>query len=386
MALVLICFSDQSQMKAASKVSASQIGKLFVIGFEGTDLSSELNSMLLRVQPAGVILFARNIVQAQQTHKLLEDCRARVTEPLFTCVDLEGGRVDRFRGVIGPAPAAGDVFASGERKLFRRHGEIIGKSCRALGFNVDLAPVLDLSFPASRRVMSSRSVSVDPKEVILYAREFLRGLALQGVVGAGKHFPGLGEGKLDSHHHLPVIKKPFERLWQEDLVPYRILKRELPMVLVNHASYPSVTPGRLPATLSKKWITDVLRRSLGYRGLILSDDLEMGGVLKVASIGEAAVEFVRAGGDLCLVCHERENVETAFETMVREYERDPKFRQRVAESAKRVTDFKRRGRLARRRPAPSPETIGQLSRQLWEFSERIRFKQLSYPPASRESR
>jgi beta-N-acetylhexosaminidase len=373
-------------MKAASQVSASPVGKLFIIGFAGTDLSPELASLLVRMQPAGVILFARNIVQAQQTHKLLEDCRTRVSEPLFTCVDLEGGRVDRFRGVIGAAPAAPDVFATGERKLFRKHGEIIGKSCRALGFNVDLAPVLDLAFPASRRVMSSRSVSIDPKEVVLYAREFLGGLQAQGVIGAGKHFPGLGEGKLDSHHHLPVIKKTFDRLWQEDLVPYRILKRELPMVLVNHASYPSITRGSSPASLSKKWITDVLRRSLGYRGLILSDDLEMGGVLKVASIGEAAVEFVRAGGDLCLVCHEREHVENAFETMVHEYERKPKFRKRVAESARRVTDFKRKQKLARPRPAPSAEMIGQLSRRLWEFSEQIRFKQLSYATRSLEPR
>jgi len=158
------------------------------------------------------------------------------------------------------------------------------------------------------------------------------------------------------------------------------------MVLVNHASYPSITRGSSPASLSKKWITDVLRRSLGYRGLILSDDLEMGGVLKVASIGEAAVEFVRAGGDLCLVCHEREHVENAFETMVHEYERKPKFRKRVAESARRVTDFKRKQKLARPRPAPSAEMIGQLSRRLWEFSEQIRFKQLSYATRSLEPR
>ena len=369
-------------MRVQSKVSASELGKLLVIGFDGGELSAELNSLLTRVQPAGVILFARNIVHGQQTHKLIKDCRRQVHEPLLVCVDLEGGRVDRFREVIGPTPAAQEVFSTGDRKLFRRHGEIIGKICRGLGFNVNLAPVLDLAFPASRRVMSSRSVSIEPKQVILYAREFLRGLGKSGVMGAGKHFPGLGEANLDSHHHLPIIQKPFAKLWNEDLVPYRMMKRELPMILVNHASYPAVTRDHLPASLSRKWLTEVLRRRLGYRGLILSDDLEMGGVLKVATMAEAALAFVRAGGDLCLICQQRENVEQAFDAMVREYERDSKFRMRVKESAKRVTNFKAKLKWRRPLAAPSPEAIGNLSRQLWEFSEQIRFERLTYAARS----
>src|SRR5438093_9335606 len=115
------------------------------------------------------------------------------------------------------------------------HGQIIGKICRALGFNVDFAPVLDLAFRASRSVMSSRAFSTDPKAVVLYAREFLAGLSSAGVIGAGKHFPGLGEGNLDSHHDLPVIKKSFADLWQEDLDPYRVMKREFSIVLINLA-------------------------------------------------------------------------------------------------------------------------------------------------------
>src|SRR5713101_135206 len=303
-----------------SKVSQylrAPIGQLLIIGFDGAEMSPRLASLLSRIQPAGVILFARNIANAQQTHKLLKDCQALVSEPLFTCVDLEGGRVDRFRNVTGPAPSAGDVFATDDHKLFRKHGEIIGKACRAMGSNVDFAPVLDLAFKASRSVMSSRAFSTDPKVVVLYAREFLAGMRSAGVIGSGKHFPGLGEGNLDSHHDLPVIEKSFKKLWEEDLAPYRLMKRELPMVLVNHANYPSVTRDQLPASLSKKWITDVLRQRIGYRGLIVSDDLEMGGVLKAAPLDRAAVEFIRAGGDLCLICHQQEHIERAFETMVR---------------------------------------------------------------------
>ncbi len=357
--------------------SDEPIGQLLVIGFDGTEMSPPLASLLTRIQPAGVILFARNIVNAQQTHKLLKDCQSHVREPLFTCVDLEGGRVDRFRNVTGPAPSAAEVFATGNRKLFRKHGQVIGTTCRALGFNVDFAPVLDLAFRASRSVMSSRAFSTDPKAVILYAREFLAGLQSAGVIGAGKHFPGLGEGNLDSHHDLPIIEKPFQRLWEEDLVPYRVMKRDLPMVLVNHANYPTVTRDRLPASLSKKWIVDVLRRRIGYRGLIVSDDLEMGGVLKAAPVDKAAIEFIRAGGDLCLICHERAGIERAFETMVRESERDSRFRRRVRESAKRVAASKKKSAsLKRRTTAPSPEKIRRLSTQLWEFSEQIRLRQL----------
>ena len=359
--------------------STSQlVGQLLVVGFDGAEMSAEVASLLERIQPAGVILFARNIVNAQQTHRLLKDCQARVAQPLFTCVDLEGGRVDRFRNVTGPAPSAAEVFASGEPRLFRRHGEIIGKICCTLGFNVDFAPVLDLAFAASRKVMSSRAFSTDPAEVVVYAREFLAGLASAGVTGSGKHFPGLGEGNLDSHNDLPIIDKSFKKLWAEDLVPYRTLRRELPMVLVSHASYPAVSGDRLPASLSKKWIADILRRRIGYRGLIVSDDLEMGGVLKAAPIERATVEFIRAGGDLALICHEQKNVEQSFEAVVRTAERDPRFRRRVIESSKRVAAFKKKSPLLKRRtPVPASEKISRLSTLLWEFSEQVRLQAFS---------
>src|ERR1041385_2603868 len=148
----------------APSASADKVGQLLTIGFDGTEINPRLAALLARIQPAGVILFARNIESAQQTHRLLRDCQPAVKQPLFTCVDLEGGRVDRFRNVTGPTPSAAEVFATRDRKLFRRHGEIIGKICRALGFNVDFAPVLDLAFEASRKVMSSRAFSVNPQE------------------------------------------------------------------------------------------------------------------------------------------------------------------------------------------------------------------------------
>jgi beta-N-acetylhexosaminidase len=355
--------------------SVLPIGQLMILGFDGIEMSPGLRSLLNRIQPAGVILFARNIVSAEQTHRLLEDCQACVSTRLFTCVDMEGGTVDRFRSVIGPAPSAAEVYATGDLRLFRKHGRIIGESCRTLGFNTDFAPVVDLAFEASRTVMSSRAVSTDPKEVLAYAREFLAGLRSPGVLGAIKHFPGLGEANLDTHHELPNVEKSWKKLWEQDMAPYRALRRDAPMVLVGHAAYPAVTQDRTPASLSKKWIADVLRKKIGYRGLVVSDDLEMGGVLEAASVGQAAVGHIRAGGDLCLVCHVEDHVVQAYEALIHEAERDRKFARRCQESLTRVHAFKKRSKdLKRRTGVPSATKVRHLSRRLWEFGEQVRLE------------
>jgi beta-N-acetylhexosaminidase len=366
-------------MTARSKAGhLLEIGRLLIVGFDGTEMSPRLSSLLTRIQPAGVILFAHNIKSAQQTWQLLRDCRKCVAQPLFTCVDLEGGTVDRFRDVLGPTPSAADVFATGDRKLFRKHGELIGENCRALGFNVDFVPVLDLAFPASRKVMTSRTVSPDSRKTVAYARPFLAGLRSSGVLGCGKHFPGLGEGKLDSHDKLPVIEKPLKKMWAEDLLPYRTLRSQLPLVMVAHAAYPQVTSDKLPASLSKVWISEILRKKIGYRNLIVSDDLEMGGVLSAAPVGEAAVGFIRAGGDLCLVCHREDRVAEAYESLINAAERDREFAKRATASVRRIATFKKRWmRVLRPAKNPRAATGETLSRTLWEFGEQVRLKALA---------
>jgi beta-N-acetylhexosaminidase len=359
-------------LKKTTSISGP-IGQLLVVGFDGTEMSPRLRSLLTRVQPAGVILFARNITSGEQTHRLLQQCQSCVSTRLFTCVDMEGGRVDRFRNVTGPAPSAADVFAASNRKLYRKHGKMIGESCRALGFNTDFAPVVDLAFAASRNVMSSRAVSANPNQATIYAREFLAGLRSTRVLGAIKHFPGLGEANLDTHHELPNVEKPWKKLWDSDIAPYRALRREAPLILVGHAAYPAVTKDSTPASLSKKWITDILRKRIGYRGLIVSDDLEMGGVLKAAPIEQAAVEHIRAGGDLCLICHIEEHVTRSYEALVREAERDARFARRAKESVARVLTFKKKSKeLKPSRPAPTAAKLEKISRRLWEFSEQVR--------------
>src|SRR5690242_15882300 len=168
------------------------VGQLLIMGFNGTEATAHLRVILRAIAPGGVILFARNVANAAQTHELLSGCQSAAPEPLFRCVDLEGGTVDRLRQIVAPAPSAYDVASTGEKKVFRAHGRVIGEEVRALGFNVDFAPVLDLRTALSMPVMTSRTVAPDPQRVVTYAREFLHGLRDAGVLGCGKHFPGLG--------------------------------------------------------------------------------------------------------------------------------------------------------------------------------------------------
>jgi len=351
----------------------AQVGQLLIMGFDGSEPTAGLRQMLVMLQPGGVILFARNILDARQTWNLLRACREVVRTPMFLCVDMEGGTVDRLKTAIAPAPSAEAVAASKDKKLFRAHGRLIGEEVRGLGFNTDFAPVLDLSFAASRSVLTSRTVSDDPKQTVIYAREFLKGLREARVLGCGKHFPGLGEANLDTHEMLPMINKPWKRLWAEDLYPYRALRRQMAIVMVAHAAYPAVTKTGLPASLSSKWITEILRRKIGYRGLVISDDLEMGGVQAVAPIDEAAVETLRSGADMFLVCHNEAHVWRTYEAVVRESEGDPKFARQVTAAARRVLTFKKKMKnlLKSSTERPSAQTVRKLRDQMLKFADQV---------------
>jgi beta-N-acetylhexosaminidase len=346
-----------------------QVGQLLILGFDGLAIDSKLRTTLSTLQPSGVILFARNIEEPAQTWRLLRESQAATRVPMFLCVDLEGGTVDRLKKVVAPAPSVEQVFATGNRKLFRMHGHILGLEARALGFNTDFAPVFDLGFEASRSVLTSRTASADPEETIVYAREFLKGLKSARVLGCGKHFPGLGEGNLDSHHDMPVVNKSWKAMWDQDLRPYRELKSQIPFVMVAHAGYPAVTKDKLPASLSHKWMQDILRKKIGYRGLIISDDLEMGGVLSTGAIEDVAVETLRAGADMFLVCHNQELVWRGYEAVLRTAERDRKFAAQVERAARRVLSMKKRARELRGFAAePKAKVVEKLKRIVNDFT------------------
>src|SRR6202795_4389596 len=257
-----------------------------------------------------------------------------VNEPLLRCIDLEGGTVDGLRDLIAPMPSPFAVAATNKTALFEAHGSLIGQEVRMLGVNTTFAPVLDLRTAASEPVMTTRVVSGDPDQVTRYAAHFLRGLARHGVLGCGKHFPGLGSGQVDSHHATPVISKPFDLLWQEDLLPYRQLARQLLMVMVSHAAY-SVS-GAEPASISSYWIKKVLLKKIGYKGLIVSDDMEMGGILNYTGIAEATVRSLEAGMDVVEICRAPPLVFAAYEAVLREAEGSPAFGRLLRNAAAKV--------------------------------------------------
>ncbi len=313
------------------------VGSLLVVGLSGTELTSLERAWLRLIRPAGVILFRRNIKDAEQTRALLDEATGLCTPHSVRYVDVEGGTVNRLRDALAPLPSAQAVAAAarqtGNAHLVREFGGLIARAVRAFGFNTTLAPVVDLALPESTEVMGTRSVSPTPAEVVEFAREFMAGLSAHDVVACGKHFPGLGGASGDTHFVTPEITRTWQEIWSEDLVPYRELHAAMPTVMTNHAAYPE-TPGKnIPASASHFWITHVLRKRIGYKGIILSDDLEMGGILKFLPVDKAAVEAFRAGSDLVEICHSAELILRTYEALLTEGERSAAFRRLLLERA-----------------------------------------------------
>jgi beta-N-acetylhexosaminidase len=322
-------------------------GSLLIVGLSGTELANLERAWLKLVRPSGIILFRRNIETAKQTRKLLDEATALCAAYSFRCVDVEGGTVDRLRDALAPMLSAQAVMRAAtntkKSRLIHEHGELVAQGVKAFGFNTTLAPVLDLALPESVSVMGTRAAAATCDGVVEYARGFLAGLAAHGVVGCGKHFPGLGGGTLDSHLETPSINRRWSDLWNADLVPFRTLRDELPMVMVSHAAYPETRGKHRPASASAFWISTALRKRIGYRGIALSDDLEMGGILKFMPMEEAAMTAIRAGMDLLEICHSPELILRAYEALISEAERSAAFRNLLLARARWVA--RRRAKL-----------------------------------------
>ena len=350
-------------------------GSLLVVGLGGMELTAMERAWLKLVRPAGIILFRRNIADVKQTRALLTEARRLCTARPAAFVDVEGGTVNRLRDVLAPLPSVEAVArAAREAKrpaLAREHGELVAHATKAFGFNSSFAPVLDLGLPESREVMQTRCAAPDAAGVVAYAREFLAGLAAHRVAGCGKHFPGLGGGTLDTHLATPSIRRTWQQLWSEDLEPYRALRRQLPMVMINHAAYSRTADKRQPASVSDFWIDQVLRKRIGYRGIVVSDDLEMGGAMKFMPIQDAAVATVRAGSDLALICHHPEPILNVFEALIAEGERSAAFRKVLLKRA-RESERKRAGVFPKEITTPlNSRQFEALRTRILRFDERI---------------
>ncbi|MGA7341105.1 MAG: beta-N-acetylhexosaminidase [Terracidiphilus sp.] len=367
-------------------------GELLVVGLGGVELTGLERAWLRLVRPGGVILFKRNVADAAQTRALLNEATGLGAPYSVRCVDVEGGTVNRLRDALGALPSAQAVGAAmrnpthvqSARKdraakagaasklgLAREFGELIARAVKAFGFNTTLAPVVDLALPESAEVLGSRPPGANSTRVTDFARAFLVGLAAQGVTGCGKHFPGLGGASGDTHFVTPEIGRTWRQIWNEDLVPYRELHAAMPMIMMNHAAYPA-TPGKnRPASASDFWITTVLRKRIGYRGIILSDDLEMGGILKFLPVDEAAIAAVRAGSDLLEICHSAELILRSYEALIAEAERSAAFRtlllRRAREAARKRERLYARG-IAR---ALTATQLDALRERMLRFRERV---------------
>jgi len=350
-------------------------GSLLVVGLGGAELTGLERAWLTLIRPGGVILFKRNVKDAAQTRALLDEATGFCATHAVRCVDIEGGTVNRVRDALAALPSAQAVGAAMRKlsrpQLAREHGELIARATSAFGFNTTLAPVMDLALPEAAEVLGSRPPGANAAEVTAYAREFLAGLAAHEVAGCGKHFPGLGGAASDTHFVMPEIGRTWKQVWNEDLVPYRDLHRAMQMIMMNHAAYPA-TPGKVrPASASAFWITNVLRKKIGYRGIILSDDLEMGGILKFLPVDQAAIAAVAAGSDLLEICHSPELILRSYEALLSEAERSAGFRKlllkRAAEVERKRKRLYARGTLA----ALTPRQLEALRTRMARFRDRI---------------
>ncbi|MGC8548468.1 MAG: beta-N-acetylhexosaminidase [Acidobacteriaceae bacterium] len=346
-------------------------GRVFMVGLEGASVTALERSWLRLIKPSGVILFRRNIESPEQVIDLLRETTAIIGRPLLRAVDLEGGLVDRLRDIFGSMPAPADVYGTRNPDLYHLHGILIGRAAHMMGFNASFAPVLDLALPESKDVMKSRVISARPSDVVHYASAFLTGLASQEVYGCGKHFPGLGGGTLDSHMQMPEIHRTWDQLWNQDLIPYRELKHLLPIVMVAHAAYPAVNHSRLPASISEYWISRILRNRIGYKGLVISDDMEMGGILSERDIGDAAIKAIAAGTDMIEICKDPALVITAFEAMLREAELSPSFARQLRFSHRRLEAWKDRYVLIQTQLLrnPNPARVDKLRAEIAHLRE-----------------
>ena len=316
--------------------------RFFGVGLSGPTLSAEERAILEERPPTGVILFRRNIETADTLSRLVEEIRSLPGRPLLF-LDQEGGPVDRLRDLVGPFPS---FHAAARAGLARRAGELAGKACALLGFDVDLAPVVDRRLPgAGESVLGERAAAEDPEEIAAAARDFLDGLHSRGTGGCLKHFPGLGRARFDTHHELPALADDPAELTQ-DLRPFRSLHGVAGAIMVSHAA--SERDG-LPASLSPEIATRLLREGLGFEGVSLSDDLEMGALARFGGLPERSVAAANAGCDLVFVCSRIEEYPACVEEVERgvgQTRRDEAQR-RVAAYRRQLDDL--------RALAPSPE-------------------------------
>ena len=287
-------------------------GSLLLLGLDGPELKPDEAALFRRLQPAGYILFSRNIVSPEQTRKLTDDLRDLSVDLPIIGIDQEGGHVTRTKEIAPVLPSAEALAARGDMGKIADAGALTGELLQLLGFNLNFAPVLDLDhFPGLANALRARCWGRDPQRVIDFAGQWNRWMRRQSIASCGKHFPACGRAVSDPHHDLPSSPATLDELLREDVIPYTALMPELDSIMLAHIEFPNIDAD-FPASLSPKIIRRFLRDQLGFdRHLVMTDDIDMGAITKRYGRGEDVKLAIRAGNDLAMICHRNDTAEAA---------------------------------------------------------------------------
>ena len=317
------------------------VGQLLMVGFQGTALSPEWIHWLQEHRPGGVILFSRNLTDPEQTARLTHALQEHAPNPpLLIAIDEEGGRVSRLPQGFTTFPPASLIAARQSPDVAFDVAQATAKELRAVGITMNMAPVLDVNSNPANPVIGDRAYGDHPQRVCAFGMAVMEGLRDHGVIPCGKHFPGHGDTMTDSHHVLPVVGADRARLDEIELAPFRhAIRQGIPAIMTAHVRYPALD-AEAPATLSRPILTDLLRNELGFRGVTLTDDMEMRAILDHGSIGEASVRSLQAGADMILVCHQHARQREAVLAIEQALERGTLSRERLTASVERIRALK----------------------------------------------
>ena len=325
------------------------------IGITGKSLTDLERRILRETTPYAVVLFGRNIADPQQLCDLVREVKSLAKVPPLFMIDEEGGRVDRLRHLIPGLPSA-ETFGEGERpeELSQWCGRVIGMALRYFDVEVDLAPVVDIRAVESPKGLERRMFGGDADTVVELAGAFMRGVHGAGVATCLKHFPGIGTGSADPHYGATVIDVSLDEVVRRDLVPFVRLGHEAGAIMIGHGTYPQVDQPDLPATLSRRITTDVLRHVAGFDGLAVTDDMEMHAVSDLGSYESITDRALMAGNDVILFCSHIERVPDLQRHVRETAARDAAYGARFAEACARGEKYRAHvGRLRKNAPAPA---------------------------------
>ncbi|HEY5593673.1 MAG TPA: beta-N-acetylhexosaminidase [Nitrospiria bacterium] len=318
-----------------------KIGQMFMVGFAGAGPSKAILKLIKEFHLGGVILFARNLQSPAQTAKLCNALQVQSQKmPLLIAVDQEGGRVTRLPKGFSVFPGGAHLAACHSPELVYRAAEATAKELRAVGINMNLAPVLDVNTNPANPVIGDRAFGASPTLVSTLGLTMIAGFQDNNVIACGKHFPGHGDTGADSHKELPRVAQGLRRLREVELRPFlHTIQNGLASIMTAHVLYPELDPDE-PATLSRRIVTGLLREGMGFKGVVVTDDLEMAAISDLHGPGEAAVKAIEAGADLILICHDQDKQLAAIEAVARAVKQKRISEARIEQSLLRLLQIK----------------------------------------------